>query len=154
MATPSLPVFSSDGQPVNYIALLEHVGRNIDLLAASNPDAAKFITLLRRGFATVKGHPAVLSSAHATVLIRWVRAVEGTLRCPIPFCHVDDPDSQPCGAQFDPLGAERTTDLDAQHIAQLVALGGEQSTNDNNAIRDAAKAAGDRASGEGRRSRT
>ena len=117
MATPSPPVFSSDGQPVNHISLLEYVARNIDALAASNPDAAKFVALYRRGFATVKGHPSVLSAAHASALIRLDRTVEGTLKCPIPFCHVADPSSHPCGAQFDPAGAELTSDLDPAPVS-------------------------------------
>ena len=100
MTTPSLPDFSSDGQPINNIALLEHVSRHAYAISAGYADAAKFITLVRRGYAIVKDHPAVTSAAHASVLYRLLRSHEGTLRNPIPFCFVADPASQPCGAQF------------------------------------------------------
>ena len=139
-APSSPPVHSSDGQPLNHIALLEYVARNGDSLAASNPDAAKFIPFYRHGFAVHKGYPSVLSAAHSTVLIRVPRTLEGTLKEPIPFCHVADPTAEPPGAQFDPNGPEVVTPLDANLVARLVALGGQQTTNDNDAARDTAAA--------------
>lgn len=139
-APSSPPVHSSDGQPLNHIALLEYVARNADSLAASNPDAAKFIPFYRHGFAVHKGYPSVISAAHSTVLIRVPRTLEGTLKEPIPFCYVADPTAEPPGAQFDPNGPEVVTPLDANLVARLVALGGQQTTNDNDAARDAAAA--------------
>ena len=69
--------FSTDGLKTDLIPLIEWLQRSIEGLSLTNSDAADFASLMERGTLSAKGFPAVVSTAHATVLIRRLRSKEG-----------------------------------------------------------------------------